>query len=59
MSIFRLCVMLLTTSLMSACQTIEVIPSDNKVVDATTTSIKEPKYEEFVTAYPIGRRRKW
>ena len=46
MSLSKFCLIVLATSLMSACQTNEVIPSDSGIVDATD----KPKYEEFVTA---------
>lgn len=49
MSLSRLFLMVLATSLMSACQTNKVIPSDKELV-ATNTSLEKPKYEEFVTA---------
>lgn len=48
MSIFRLCIILLLTFLMSACQTNKNISSDAKHKDTTSTALKKPKYEEFV-----------
>ena len=50
MSLFRLCIIVLASSLMSACQTNKLIPSDKELVDTTTTSLEKPIYEEFVTA---------
>ena len=46
MSLSKFCLIVLATSLMTACQTNEVIPSDSGIVDAT----EKPEYEEFVTA---------
>ena len=50
MSLSRFCLIVLTTSLMSACQTNNVIPSDEELADSTATSLEKPKYEEFVSA---------
>ena len=50
MSLIRLCVIVLATALMSACQTNSVVLSDRELVDAAATSPEKPEYEEFVTA---------
>ncbi|MFC1778304.1 TlpA family protein disulfide reductase [Pseudomonadota bacterium] len=50
MSLIRLCVIVLATALMSACQTNSVVLSDRELVDAAATSPEKPEYEEFVIA---------
>lgn len=50
MSLSRLFLIVLATTLMSACQTNKVISSDKEVVDTTSSLLEKPKYEEFVTA---------
>lgn len=50
MSLSRLCIILLATSLMTACQTSGVISSNEEDVNTTATSPEKPKYEEFVTS---------
>ena len=50
MSFFRLCTIVLATSLISACQTNAVISPDEERVDRTATSLEKPKYEEFIAA---------
>ena len=57
MSLSRLCVILLTVFLMSACQMNEVISPDEELGDTTATSKEKPEYEEFIAAgqpLPIG-----
>jgi len=49
MSLIRLCVIVLATTLMSACQTNKIVSSDDELVDTTTASAEKPKYEEFIT----------
>ena len=50
MSLFRLCTIVLATSLLSACQTSSVISPGEELVDGTASSPQEPKYEEFIAA---------
>ena len=50
MSLLRLCLILLATSLISACQVNGVTPSDKGLVDTTTTSLEKPRFEEFIAA---------
>jgi peroxiredoxin len=50
MSLFKLCTIVLATSLTSACQTNAVISPDEELADGTGTSLENPKYEEFIAA---------
>ena len=50
MSFFKLCTIVLATSLISACQTNAVVSPGEELVDGATTSVEHPKYEEFITA---------
>ena len=50
MSLSRLCLILLATFVMSACQTGGVTSSNEEAVNTTATSPGKPKYDEFVTA---------
>ena len=49
MSLIRLCIIVLTASLISACQTNGGNLPDREPIDTSTASLEKPKYEEFVT----------
>ena len=50
MSFSKLCIFILTASLLSACQTTSGTTSDQGASGSTATSKAKPKYEEFISA---------